>query len=333
LLEASDVSVRFPLRRSLFAWRGAAVVRAVDHASLWIEPGGALGLVGESGSGKTTLARVVAGLQTAHGGVVRLHGQPFGPRARLSDRQRIGLVFQDPAASLDPRQSVAWAVEEPLAIRGRFGRRARRLRALAALDACGLSALFAHRFPHELSGGQRQRAAIARALVTEPELLVCDEPTSALDVSVRAQIVNLLAELRERFGMALLFVSHDLAVVRRLCARIAVMYAGRIVEEAPREDLFRAPAHPYSRALLDAVPSGDPLRPNVPTPLAGDPVSPLAPPPGCAFHPRCPRADEVSGNRCSRESPRLVSASGARVACHLVAPDARHAPRSASTAP
>lgn len=319
LLDVAGVRVHFPERGG--SWFGPRrTIRAVDGVSFQLERGESLGLVGESGSGKSTTARVVAGLQTPTAGAVRLHGQLFGPRAPRSVRRHVQMVFQDPYASLDPRRPIGWTVEELLAVHGLLKPRQRRLRVLAALDACGLEALYVHRYPHELSGGQRQRVAIARALVAEPELLVCDEPTSALDVSVRAQIVNLLCELRERFELALLFVSHDLAVVRRVCEQVAVMYLGHVVELAPRSQLFDAPRHPYTRALLAAIPRGDPEHPAPHVALLGEPPSPMHPPSGCVFHPRCPRAGDVAGERCARELPKLVQSGDALVACHLDQP-------------
>ena len=308
-LAVENLCVRFATR--------SGVVHAVENVSLSIARGGALGLVGESGSGKSTTARAIAGLQVPTEGRVRLDGTDFGASSGHETRRRVQMVFQDAAGSLDPRRPIAWSVEEPLAVHGLDTRRGRRARALAALDACGLDPTLSLRYPHELSGGQRQRVAIARALVVQPDLLVLDEPTSALDVSVRAQVVNLLVELRARFGLAFLFVSHDLAVVRRVADEIAVMYLGRIVESGPREQILGSPSHPYTRALLSAIPElvSSPVEP--PAPLEGEPASPLAPPAGCAFHPRCPRRHEVPGERCSRELPTLVSRGTSSVACHL----------------
>jgi len=230
------------------------------------------------------------------------------------------IVFQDPYASLDPRHTVMSILAEPLAIDGRLPVRERKLRMLGLLEAVGLDSRFLPRFPHELSGGQRQRVAIARALMLEPDLLVCDEPTSALDVSVRAQVINLLAELKQRIDLALLVISHDLAVVRHLCDSIAVMYLGRVVEFAPAGELLSAPRHPYTRALLSAVPSIDRATARERIVLGGEIPSPRHPPSGCAFHPRCPERARVSGDRCARERPELrrVTSSGSRSdACHL----------------
>ncbi len=311
LLQVESLCVRF-------AARDGRTVHAVEDVSLSIPPGGALGLVGESGSGKSTTARAIAGLQAPTEGRVLLSGEPFGPESNRATRQRVQMVFQDPQGSLDPRRPIGWSVEEPLALQDAGTPKSRHARSLAALDACGLDPRLATRYPHELSGGQRQRVAIARALVVEPELVILDEPTSALDVSVRAQVVNLLCDLRKRFGLAYLFVSHDLAVVRRVCEDVAVMYLGRIVERAPRAELFSAPRHPYTRALLAAVPElGRELEAEL---LAGEPASPLAPPSGCAFHPRCPHRAEVPGDRCARELPTLTSRGGGALACHLAEP-------------
>ena len=302
----------------------AGVVRAVEDVSFELERGGTLGLVGESGCGKTTTARCIVGLEQPSAGSMRLEGREL---AGLSEREwfplraRIQMVFQDPLASLDPRQRMAAVVEEPLVIHRRGKPRERKLRALELLDSVGLSSAQAQRYAHELSGGQRQRVGIARALALQPEILVLDEPVSALDVSVQAQILALLAELRERHSLAYLFISHDLAVVRELCERVAVMYLGRIVEHGPCERVFGAPAHPYTRALLSAVPIADPRRERARTRilLAGEPPSPLAPPSGCAFHPRCPQRGEVPGERCARERPELRAQADAAhsYACHL----------------
>lgn len=313
LLELRDLRVRFA------APRGGSV-RAVDGVDLELARGESLGLVGESGSGKTTLARVVVGLQRPDSGTVKLAGEPFGPSAIPAQRRRAQIVFQDPTTSLDPRRPVGWSVAEPLAIAGRLTTRERKLRALAALDACGLESLFVHRYPHELSGGQRQRVAIARALVVEPDLLVCDEPTSALDVSVRAQILELLGELRARFGLSLLFVSHDLAAVRRVCERVAVMYLGRIVEIGPCEQILERPQHPYTKALLSVVPESKQLEQQI---LVGETPDPRNIPRGCRFHPRCPLVQhgeaERAGilNECRTQDVALAPTAGNhQVACH-----------------
>jgi oligopeptide/dipeptide ABC transporter ATP-binding protein len=311
LLRVEELCVRFPAR-------DGRTVHAVESVTLSIPAGGALGLVGESGSGKSTTARAIAGLQAPTEGRVLLDGVPFGPDSPRAARQRVQMVFQDPQGSLDPRRPIGWSVEEPLALQATGAPRTRRARALAALDACGLDPKLALRYPHELSGGQRQRVAIARALVVEPELVILDEPTSALDVSVRAQVVNLLCDLRRRFGLAYLFVSHDLAVVRRVCDEVAVMYLGRIVERGPRGELFSSPRHPYTQALLAAVPEVG--RDLALAPLAGEPASPLAPPSGCAFHPRCPHRAEVLGDRCALALPTLTPRGGGALACHLDEP-------------
>ena len=290
---------------------GRRLLRAVDGVSFELRRGETLGLVGESGCGKSTVARTVVGLLPATAGSVRFEGTEL---TRLSRREwrpyrrRIQMIFQDPYASLDPRQTVASILAEPLVIH-RIGRpRARRLRVVQLLEAVGLDPRHVYRYPHEFSGGQRQRIGIARALALEPDVIVCDEPVSALDVSIQSQIVNLLAELQERFDLAYLFIAHDLALVRHICRRVAVMYLGRIVESAEREELFARPAHPYTRALLSAVPQADPLvestRERIV--LEGDVPSPLSPPAGCPFHPRCPERGKVEGERCRLEPPTLA---------------------------
>lgn len=327
LLSVRALDKRFGVKKRGFFAREPRFVQAVSDVSFDLERGGALGLVGESGSGKSTTARLVVGLLAPTSGSIRLDGTELvglSRRAWRPHRRRIQMIFQDPFASLDPRQSVGSILTEPLVIH-RLGKpRERRLRVLGLLEAVGLSARHMQRYPHEFSGGQRQRIGIARALALEPEILVCDEPVSALDVSIQAQIVNLFKELQERFGLTYLFIAHDLAVVRSLCERIAVMYLGRIVEIAPRERLFDAPAHPYTRALLSAVPIADPVveRARERIVLLGDPPSPSDPPRGCAFHPRCAERVLVAGDRCARERPELAPLDTARgqvghaAACH-----------------
>ncbi len=322
LLEVRDLHKHFPVGKRGILGRPAGWLRAVDGVSFALERGQSLGLVGESGCGKSTTARTVIGLQRATSGSVRLDGVELtglSPRALFPHRRRMQMIFQDPYASLDPRQTVGSILAEPLQIHRIAKPRERRMRALALLDAVGLNPRHVNRYPHEFSGGQRQRVGIARALALEPDLILCDEPVSALDVSIQAQIINLLKELQERFGIAYLFIAHDLAVVRQLCQRVAVMYLGRIVEVAERDALYADPQHPYTRALLSAVPIPDPERERARQRilLAGDVPSPLAPPSGCRFHPRCPERERVPGERCMREEPALASRGPRAAACHL----------------
>jgi oligopeptide transport system ATP-binding protein len=329
LLEVRDLAVHFPVGdRGLFAGTRDRL-RALDGVSFELERGRTLGLVGESGSGKSTTARVIVGLERATSGSVKLDGVELTRLTRkqwLPHRRRVQMVFQDPYASLDPRQTIGSILAEPLAIHRLAKPRERKLRALQLLDAVGLDPRHLNRYPHEFSGGQRQRIGIARALALEPELLICDEPVSALDVSIQAQIVNLLEDLQERFELALLFIAHDLALVRHLCDDVAVMYLGRIVESSPRDALFEHPQHPYTRALLSAVPVPDPEAEHVRRRirLRGDPPSPTHPPGGCAFHPRCSDREKVPESRCEREIPLLcprfdgASSEERRTsACHL----------------
>ena len=318
-LELRRVTKRFvlsgPLLGRIVARRASPVVHAVEEVSLLLGRGETLGIVGESGCGKTTLGRLIAGLEAPTSGEIRLQGAVLegGAHRRARERQRrIQMVFQDPYASLDPRWRVRDIVTEPSL--GTLSRARRRDRAAELLELVGLSAADLEKYPHQFSGGQRQRLAIARALCSDPELVICDEPTSALDVSVQAQILNLLMEMQRRLGLALMFVSHDLAVVSHVATSVAVMYLGRIVEWAPRSALFSSPLHPYTRALLESVPDlGRPGRRRVAIP--GEVPSALSPPGGCAFHPRCPLAEA----RCREVRPELEAApDGARVACHLV---------------
>jgi oligopeptide/dipeptide ABC transporter ATP-binding protein len=293
------------------------VVHAVDGVTLELAAGETLSLVGESGCGKSTLGKTIMRLYPPTSGSVRIHGKEMANVSRSAMRplrRDLQMVFQDPFASLNPRTSVGRAIEEPLIVHGLGSRRERRERVAWLLQKVGLPADAASRHPHEFSGGQRQRIGIARALALNPKVIICDEPVSALDVSVRAQVLNLLADLKVEFGLAYLFISHDLSVVEYVSDRVAVMYLGRIVEIATRDDLWRLPLHPYTRALLDAAPIPDPTRRRARRPrLEGEIPSPLEPPSGCRFRTRCPLAIA----RCSEEMPYLTAAGpGHLVACH-----------------
>jgi len=308
-----DVS-RPPLQR-LLSREGRRTLRAVDGISFAIPKGTTLSLVGESGCGKSTVARLVVGLYGPTRGEIRFDGQSLATsRADPSQRSRMQMIFQDPYASLNPRWRVADIIAEPLrAFKLVEGRDAQQKRVGELLTQVGLSPLDAQKFPHEFSGGQRQRISIARALSSNPEFLVCDEPTSALDVSVQAQILNLMKDLQARLGLTFLFISHNLAVVRQVSDRIGVMYLGRIVELAASETLFTTPQHPYTRALMEAIPDLD-MTGRSRIPVGGEVPSPITPPTGCAFHPRCPLAND----RCRQERPELRPSLGAEVACHAV---------------
>jgi oligopeptide/dipeptide ABC transporter ATP-binding protein len=265
-------------------------VQAITDVTLAIEPGESVALVGESGSGKTTLGRLLLGLLTPTSGRVTFDGIDLATAKRREIRRRMQIVFQDPQSSLDPRRPVGSQIADGLEIHNIVPPDERRARVEALLAQVGLPSAHADRFPHEFSGGQRQRIGIARALATGPEFVVADEPVSALDVSVQAQVLAVLADLRARLGLALLFISHDLAVVRSLCERVVVMYLGRVMEAGPVAQVFNSPRHPYTQALLSAVPSLDPARRRTRILLAGDPPSAIAPPSGCVFRTRCPIA-------------------------------------------
>jgi peptide/nickel transport system ATP-binding protein len=296
------------------------VVHAVDGLSFDIERGTTLALVGESGCGKSTVARLLVGLHEPSGGAIHVDGQPVtGAQAlkrvaRRALQRRLQMIFQDPYASLNPRWRVEDIVAEPLREHGLVaGPQAQRARVAELLQQVGLSAADAARYPHQFSGGQRQRISIARALATQPEFLVCDEPTSALDVSVQAQVLNIMKRLQRERGLTYLFISHNLAVVRFVADRVGVMYLGRLVEVAPKRELFAAPRHPYTRMLLDALPDVH-MSGRARTPVQGEVPNPLLPPGGCSFHPRCPHAD----TRCRTERPALATIGGVQVACHAV---------------
>ncbi len=296
--------------------RGGAPLEAVNDVSFALREGETVAVVGESGSGKSSLVRAMLGLVPMASGKVVYAGEPLdGPvqhRAR-SQRRDLQLVFQDPASALNPQMRVRAIVEEPLLVHeGALPGDERLARVTAILEKVGLSDAFLRRFPHELSGGQAQRVAIARALVLKPRVLVCDEAVAALDGSVRKQVLELLRTVQDETGLSIIFISHDLAVVRSISHRVLVMYAGRLVEAARNEQIFAAPLHPYTRALIDSVPVPDPVVAPKEAPVRGEAPSLLNPPTGCVFHPRCPRADDT----CSAERPRLRDAGGTRVACH-----------------
>ena len=307
LLEVRGLAMHFPISEGIVLSRKIGDVKAVDGVDFAIKRGETLGLVGESGCGKTTTGRCILRLERPSAGQILFDGQDIsglGRKDLVALRRRMQVIFQDPYSSLNPRMKVGDIIAEPIKVHGvEPDAKRRRARVRELLSICGLDPKFADRYPHEMSGGQRQRVGIARALALDPEFIVCDEAVSALDVSIQAQVVNLLEDLRERFKLTYLFIAHDLSVVRHLCQRVAVMYLGRIVEMADCDELFDNPLHPYTQALLAAVPIPDPRveagREFRPAP--GEVPSPINPPPGCVFHPRCPMA--VEG--CKRTRPAL----------------------------
>jgi oligopeptide transport system ATP-binding protein len=307
LLEVRGLRMHFPVTEGMVINRKVGEVKAVDGVDFTVRRGETLGLVGESGCGKTTTGRCILRLERPTAGEILYDGVDIAKlerKALVELRRRIQVIFQDPYSSLNPRMKVGEIIAEPIMVHGierDAARRAARVREL--LSVCGLDPKFADRYPHEMSGGQRQRVGIARALAMEPEFIVCDEAVSALDVSIQAQVINLLEDLRERFGLTYLFIAHDLSVVRHLCQRVAVMYLGRVVELAACDELFDHPLHPYTQALLAAVPVPDP---SVEAerrfqPVKGEVPSPMNPPSGCVFHPRC----SIAVERCKQVRPEL----------------------------
>ncbi len=319
IIETKALTKHFPVNRGVWG-KPPAQVRAVEAVSLQILPGETLGVVGESGCGKTTLGRLILRLLDATSGEVYFRGRNLGEleaRELRNLRRRMQIVFQDPYSSLNPRMRVGTLIGEGLKVHRIVRGREVADRVEQLLTMVGLPVSAAARFPHEFSGGQRQRIGIARALAVEPEFIVADEPVSALDVSVQAQIVNLLQDIQRDLGLTYLFIAHDLSVVRHIADRVAVMYLGRVVELASRDQLFSSPSHPYTRALLSAVPVPDPMARRQRVVLTGDVPSPSRVPSGCPFHPRCPEAIDA----CRREVPELADpGDGRRVACLLLTP-------------
>jgi len=314
--EVRELYKRFPVRKGVLR-RVTAEVRAVDGVDFGIDSGKTLGLVGESGCGKTTTARMILHLDKPSGGSILLEGEDTvsaAGDALAAFRRKVQMIFQDPYSSLDPHKSVGQIVGEPFVVHRICGRGELADRIAATLALVNLPADFMRRYPHELSGGQRQRVGIARALALSPKLIICDEPVSALDVSIRSQIVNLLLELQERLGLTYLFIAHDLSLVEHMSDEVAVMYLGKIVERAPAEEFFDRPLHPYTEALLSAVPESDPLRKRDRIILQGDLPSPINPPSGCRFRTRCPLAAAL----CAEQEPLLQeSFPGHFTACHF----------------
>ncbi|MGI9493079.1 MAG: dipeptide ABC transporter ATP-binding protein [Geminicoccaceae bacterium] len=320
VLEARDLARHYLVSRGMF--KGSATLQALRQASFTMAPGKTLAVVGESGSGKSTLARLVTLIEPATAGALALDGVELADASeeqRRELRRAVQIVFQDPYGSLNPRKKVGTILEEPLKVNTKMDAGERKAAVADMMAKVGLRPEHAGRYPHMFSGGQRQRIAVARALMLRPKIVVLDEPVSALDVSIQAQVLNLLVELQEEFNLAYLFISHDLSVVRHVADEVMVMYLGQPIEQGPRDQLFRQPLHPYTRALQASSPSTDPKKRSRRLTIKGELPSPLDPPEGCAFHPRCPLANE----RCRSESPTLQSYQGSShlYACHAVEED------------
>ena len=310
-LELSGVTKTYRISQGLFG--GSKPLRALDNISLQLRKGEVLGLVGESGCGKSTLAKVLLGLEQPTNGEVHVYGQPFASHDRKWIARRIQPIFQDPYSSLNPRKTVREIITLPLRVHDVVESREWDKEVGGMLDLVGLPQRLIDASPSQMSGGQRQRVAIARALIMRPKVVICDEPTSALDVSVQSQILNLLMDLRDELGLTYLFISHNLAVVEHIASRVAVMYLGRVVEQAPADRIFDAPKHPYASALLDSILTPDPSLGVPDVNMDGNFPNPVEPPSGCTFHPRCPSATAL----CSRKRPEPVDQDSGFVTCHL----------------
>ena len=316
ILDAKNIKKYFPIKKGFFL-KTVAQVKAVDDVTLSVHRGETIGLVGESGCGKSTLGRTLIRLYEPTAGEISFEGKNFLKESGSSMRalrKDIQMIFQDPYASLDPRMTVGQIIGQPFDIHGTLSGANKEKRVKELLEKVGLRASHINRYPHEFSGGQRQRICIARAIALNPKLIICDEPVSALDVSIQAQILNLLQDLQKDLGLTYVFISHDLSVIEHFCDRVAVMYLGRIVEIATREELFKNPQHPYTQALLAAIPQMGTGKKKMKKSLAGEVPSPISPPSGCAFHPRCPHVTDV----CRQKIPALQGTDNQKSACFYV---------------